>query len=459
DWVSLSYPVHGLGRIWKITLKEPVDQAPLPRETETELDLTLALQQLGDADPYVRTAAMEVLQSSPETLKSHDWRSRSSAVARAHFAVALKRSDPIGAAGIIPDLLNDSSADVRYVGIKWIADEKLVDFREDLAAQLDRDDLKRRDLYAVVAAMAEVGGGLKKEFSPGDALLALARDPSKSGNLRALALHGVPVDHNALTVEVLDRLTKATTLRLQKEAVRTLAIHPDPARVRVLSEVAASRDHKVGVRADAIAGLAEFASEEQPLLESLLSDPSPIVAEEARRTLGSAGLKRRDLGAKPAMNDIAAWEALLEAVPGEADLSVGRRLFFHGRLATCSKCHAMNGRGLEVGPDLTTIGQQAGGGVSWLLTHILDPSAEVAPYFRPQMITTRDGQSRMGFILGKEGKAQGYIGPDGSKFSVLKADVVAREELPISLMPPGLIMALTDSEIRDLLTYLLEGRE
>jgi len=128
-------------------------------------------------------------------------------------------------------------------------------------------------------------------------------------------------------------------------------------------------------------------------------------------------------------------------------------------LATCANCHVMNGQGLEVGPDLTTIGQQADGGRTWLLTHILKPNAEVAPYFRPQMLTTRDGQTRMGFILGKEGKSQGYIGPDGKTFSVLKTDVVEREELPISLMPPGLLLPLSPSEIRDLLGYLLTGSD
>jgi putative heme-binding domain-containing protein len=150
---------------------------------------------------------------------------------------------------------------------------------------------------------------------------------------------------------------------------------------------------------------------------------------------------------------------MLDDVAGEPNLAAGRRLFFHQRLATCSNCHAMNGRGLEVGPDLTTIGRQADGGRSWVLTHILDPNAEVAPYFRPQMITTRDGQTRMGFVLGKEGNALGYVGPDGKKFSVIKADVTAREELPISLMPPGLLMPLSGEEIRDLLAYILEGSE
>jgi putative membrane-bound dehydrogenase-like protein len=459
DWVNLSYPVHGQGRIWKVTLTQPVDRTPRTRKAAPAVAPDLALKQLGDPDPYVRTAAIEALRQHPTVLRAHDWKAQSNPMARAHYAVALKRLDPIGEASIIPELLEDPNSNVRYVGIKWIADEKLNDYRKNLTAQLYRDDLKRRDLFAVVAALAEVSGDLKKEFSPGDALLELVLDNSKAPFLRSLALHGVPMDHPKLTVKMLSQLARSKGLALQKEAIKTLATHSDPSRANALAAAVANPDLDAAMRADAIAGLAAFAEDHKQLLTRLAKDSDQIISREATRTLGSAGLVPRDLPTKPAMNDVAAWEAMLDALPGKPDPDVGRRLFFHQRLATCANCHAMKGRGLEVGPDLTTIGQQADGGRTWLLTHILDPNAEVAPYFRPQVVTTVDGQTRMGFILGKEGKAQAYLGPDGKTFSVLKADVTAREEMPISLMPPGLLMPLSADEIRDLLAYLLNGTE
>ncbi|MEM1294038.1 MAG: PVC-type heme-binding CxxCH protein [Verrucomicrobiota bacterium] len=457
DWVSLSYPVHGQGRVWKVSLREPVDLKPKTRTSPQSIAAEVALQQLGNSDPYVRTAAIETLQQYPDVLRSFDWKAESNATARAHYAVARKRLDSVAEATIIPALLSDPDSDVRYVGIKWIADEGLDQYRDELVGQLDRNDLKRRDLLAVVAALAEVSGDLTREFTPGDALLELALDESKLQFLRSLALHGVPIDHKNLTVEVLGDLAAAKGNALQREAVRALAIHPNPRRAEALAVYAVNTNNDPGIRADAIAGLAAFAETHQVFLITLADDSNEAVATEAKRTLAAAGLTERQLEPKPAMNNAAAWETMLDAVSGTPDLETGRRLFFHQRLANCSSCHAMNGRGLEVGPDLTTIGRQAGGGRTWLLTHILDPNAEVAPYFRPQLITTRDGQSKMGFILGREGKAQGYIGPDGQTFKVLKSDVVAREELPISLMPPGLLQALTASEVRDLLAYILNG--
>ena len=459
DWVDLSYPVHGKGRVWKIKLRQPVDLKPRTRDLGTKITPASAISQLGDADPYVRTAAMEWLKNHPGVLRKHDWKADPNPVARAHYAVASKRLNPNARAEIIPDLLADANADVRYVGIKWIADAGLLRFRPQLLAQLDRDDLSRRDLLAVVAALAEVNGNRKKEFSPGDALLDLALDSEKPASLRALALHGVPVDHPKLTVKTLSGLAQSDSTALQQEAVRALNLHADEARVNVLAKIAATPKANTILRADAVAALAPFAHEQKELLTQLRTDAHQAVAAEARRTLGIAGVLDRNLPDMPDAKDVTAWEAMIDAVPGKADLEVGRRLFFHRGMHNCANCHSMHGRGLEVGPDLTTIRRQTEYGRKWLLTHILDPNAEVAPYYRPQMITTRDGNTLMGFIMGKEGKAQAYVGPDGKKFSVFKTDVVAREEIPMSLMPPGLLLAFSPAEIRDLVAFLLNGSE
>lgn len=273
--------------------------------------------------------------------------------------------------------------------------------------------------------------------------------------LRAMALNGVPVDHPKLTLKTLTELAGSNSQMLLQEVVHVLNLHRDESRLEVLSKIARNTDIRPGIRADAIAALAPFAFDNQKLLTDLAGDSQSVVSAEAKRTLGIAGLTERGLPAMPEGTDLPAWERMIDSAPGEADLEAGKRLFFHQGLLNCAKCHTKDGRGIEVGPDLTEIGQQPQGGRKWLLTHIQDPNSEVAPYYRPQMITTRDGSTLMGFILGKEGKAQGYVGPDGKKFSVLKSDVVAREELPVSLMPPGLLLALAPSEIRDLMAYLL----
>ena len=459
DWVKLSYPVHGNGKVWKVTFKEPIDLPPRPRKSKPTMSPEVAIKKLGVADPYVWTAAIDVLVKNPAILKAHDWKAVSNPRARANYAVALKRIDPKKNASIIPELLADASANVRFVGIKWIADESLTQYQGDLDRQFDRADLKRRDLLAVVAAMAKVSGGGKGEFSPADTLLTLALDSKKPAWLRALALQSVAVSHKGLTVQKLARLAKSTKVMIRREAIRSLALHEDEKRGKALASLAADRSLPPVLRADAIAGLAGFAEEHVGLLKKLVGAKNTIVSAEATRTLASAGEVERELPPKPELDDVPAWVRLVEEAPGKADTSLGRRLFFHSSLGTCHRCHSFDGRGLEVGPDLTTLHKQDGIDRTWLLTHILDPNAEVAPYFRPQHITTKDGGSYLGFILGKEGAAQAYVGTDGKKFKIRKMDVVRREEIPVSLMPPALIHNMSASEIRDLLAFLLNGGE
>lgn len=459
DWVKLSYPVHGHGRIWRVEFKQPVRLAPAPREPKATLSPQAAIESLGDADPYVRTEAIHVLTNNPETLTSYDWKSDPSAVARSHYAVALKRLFPQGQAGIIPSLLNDTSENVRFIGIKWIADEGLSLNRSNLEQLLNRADTSRRSLPAVIAALDKISGASKGEFSPSDTMLKLATDDSRPAALRALALQSVNIDHKSLTVQTLAKLADSKDLAIQREAIRSLTLHPNAKRGPVLGRLASDTSVDPNLRADAIAGLAEFASDHTVMLEQLAKDENSRISTEAHRTLVEAGLLMRKLRAKPPATDIAAWERLLNDLSGKADTAAGRRLFFRSKLGGCSKCHAMNGRGNDIGPDLSSIHLQSNIDRKRLLQHIVNPSADLAPYYRPQLLITSDGKVHTGFIIGREGGSQGYIGTDGKIFYLRKSDVEERRELTTSIMPTGLLDKLSADEIRDLTAYLLKGGE
>jgi putative membrane-bound dehydrogenase-like protein len=462
DWVKLSYPVHGHGRIWCVKFKQPVRLEPLPRDTRpNRLSPEDALKHLGSDDPYVRTEAIDVLTKAPEVLLSYTLQPDADSVARAHYAVALKRLDAgLGTSGrhtgIIPSLLADLDQDVRFVGIKWIADEDLSQYRPNLEQLLSSNQLGRRDLQAVMAALAKISGDTKSEFSPDEKLLELAVDAGKPSALRALALQGVDVNQKRLTVDTLAALTRDQDAALRREAVRSLVIHPDATRTPVLAQLAADPTLDADLRADAIAGLADGAAEQTKLLEALAGDANPTVAAEAHRTLVSAGLATRTQNERPPVEDLKAWQTLLAEATGNADTNVGRRLFFHPRLGGCFKCHTMHGRGRQVGPDLTTIRNQSGITQSWLLKHIVNPNAQMAPFYRPQQLLTVDGKVLTGLVLGKEGKSQAYVGSDGALFYVDKDDIEARRELATSIMPDGLLDRMDATEIRDLIAFLLE---
>src|SRR5262249_19879436 len=153
----------------------------------------------------------------------------------------------------------------------------------------------------------------------------------------------------------------------------------DGRRVPVLLEVA--RNPRLGepVRAHAVLGMAEraqdhleallaFATGDQPAMraEALraltgakLSDVERRRAEEVAKGPATAGLVARVLGQpfakdRPKPEDTAAW---LKRLEGPADAAAGQRVFFHPRLANCARCHRVDGRGADVGPDLSDIGR------------------------------------------------------------------------------------------------------
>lgn len=460
DWVKISYPVHGHGRIWRVEFKEPIELAPKinagrREESSEQTTVEQAIEALGDDDPYLRTEAIHWLSTRPEVLKTVGWPTEGSSVTRAHFAVALKRSSAPDSKKIIPELLADHAPDVRYVGIKWIADHKLQEYESNLKAVLSQPGLTRRDLRATMAALATLASDSKKEFSPDDTLLEMALDETRPTSLRALALQTVKVSHERLTVDVLAELAASDSSAIRREAVRSLVLHAAPERAKALVAFATDESLKAECRADAIAGLVPFAQDHAKLLGALATDKDEVIASEAQRTLFAAGIAKRELAAKPEVADMDGWQALVAQAEGQADEDAGRRLFFHSKLAGCYKCHMMSGRGNSIGPDLTTIRNQSGISSDWLLKHIVNPNAEMAPYYRPQQLLTVDGKIFVGLVIGKEGQKQAYVANDGQIFFVDKDDVEARRELTTSIMPSGLLDSLTASEIRDLIAYLL----
>ena len=458
DWVDSSYPVHGRGRIWRVEFRKPVDLAPRRRKQRVGPSPAEALDQLGSPDPYLRTEAIRVLVKHPDTLAGADWKKIPDPVARAHFAVALKRSLLPDAATVIPGLLADPDEQVRFVAVKWIGDERRTEYRSLLEAQLDRQDLSARSFRAVMAALQRLEPGDRVSDSPAPRILiGILNDSAKPASLRALALRLLPSGYKKLPLDRIRELAGSPHPALRLEAVRTLQQHPDPNRCALLAGLAADSALPPELRAEAIVGLASFAGEKIALLKSLAGSGEEAVAAEAARALIGVAPHDRVLETKPPFTAVADWVALVESAPGETDPAAGRRLFFHPRLGACSTCHQMDGRGTRVGPDLTTIHRQEGINRTWLLEHILNPNALVAPQFMPWQMTMQDDSTHLGFVLQKAGGThETYLGIDGRKLQLRRDQIVGRLELPMSLMPAGLLHLMTPGEIRDLLAYLMD---
>ena len=106
-----------------------------------------------------------------------------------------------------------------------------------------------------------------------------------------------------------------------------------------------------------------------------------------------------------------------------------------------------------VGPTLSTIGK--GGDPTYLIESLLQPNRNVAPQFEAFMLSTKDGKATTAFRLIERGGTHTYIDLGGHTFDVKIEDILTRTPLPVSIMPEGLVSKLTDTEVRDLIGYLM----
>jgi mono/diheme cytochrome c family protein len=66
----------------------------------------------------------------------------------------------------------------------------------------------------------------------------------------------------------------------------------------------------------------------------------------------------------------------IEGLLAEGDSAAGREIFFNNPVVACSRCHAWNGEGGGVGPDLGDVGSRLAR--EGILESILDPNAAIA---------------------------------------------------------------------------------
>lgn len=135
------------------------------------------------------------------------------------------------------------------------------------------------------------------------------------------------------------------------------------------------------------------------------------------------------------------------------DFDRGRTLF---GATSCFACHRFANEGGAQGPDLT----QCSGRFSPrdLLESIVEPSKEISDQYAAVMINTVDGKVIAGRIINLNGDTVSVLPNMLEPHRLVTVDVrriESQEVSKVSMMPEGLLETLTESEILDLLAYLL----
>ena len=482
DWVDRSYPVHGKGRLWRLS-KRPANDSTVDiqkhREvtkaktiftpgakraeqlrTDSKISVQERLTALNDSDPFLRQSANFGLVALSQ-LPMVSWEQAKTSQQQIGLLTAWRwkeLSDPEQVTAEqrhawIDRGLQAESAETKLAALRWATERNCQEFLPNVREILTQTSLTPRMFSAAIASIAylETGSAAKGVRDPEreKLLLDFATDTMKPLPLRTLAVQMLPPEVDKPTDETLrEWLLESTDRNLGGEIVRLLSARATQSSMKQLASIAMADSLPVQVRADAVAGLAKNAGE----FASAVNKASLPMQPEALRQEAQRVLRRGWSGSqvvRPQRHDVDEWEKQL----GDGgDLDAGRRVFFR---TTCANCHAHSGRGSRVGPDLTQLSGQMNR--RRILESILLPSREVGPLFVQWRVLTVDGQVLTGMRLDKAGKDNSvrFLGAEGGIFEVPLADIELQSPMPLSIMPDGLEEAMSVEEVRDLLAFLV----
>jgi putative membrane-bound dehydrogenase-like protein len=430
---------------------------------------------LDEDDPFVRHAAVQRLSQLPRSLFFlSPIQKELSTRQRLGVMLAWRSSSDRNRTFRVPPVHNNTiDPDVLFMAAKWISDEKLTLNRPLVELALKRPDLDVRSYIALATALARLDDKPVNDNSLADYFLERLNDRDARIATRLMALRAIPATYAKLNTETLIELLKQEDPVFRIEVLRALKDRSDAKAADAVREIVKDKKEAATIRAQAVLTLSTMSNDTEFYL-TLASDTEAPVRHEAYRALtktkltdkqeaallltvqgndGSAELAARVLGRpvnakRPDAKDADAWLKYLE---GKADPDAGRRVFESPKLAGCFKCHRVEGRGANIGPDLSLIGRTER---KWIVESILQPSAVVAPHYQAWQIETTDSRTRTGLLVGTQLDKSVYIDEKGNRFEVLAGDVADIRAAKQSIMPDGLLDMLTDQEIRDLVAYL-----
>jgi putative heme-binding domain-containing protein len=129
------------------------------------------------------------------------------------------------------------------------------------------------------------------------------------------------------------------------------------------------------------------------------------------------------------------------------DPRTGKALF----TGLCAACHSLFNEGGAIGPDLTGYERT---NLDFLVPALVDPSMAIREEFTAFVILTTDGRTLTGFLGDQNDRTVAIKGVDNVTTTLPRERIASLNALPVSLMPEGLLNALSDQQIKDLMAYL-----
>ena len=297
---------------------------------------------------------------------------------------------------------------------------------------------------AAVAALARVGG--EKATA---AVVSLLSDPAPDVRRSAVRAAGEIGDRSAVP-KLIDAMNSPDA---RTDAITALARMPDARATHVYLEGLASNDFTLREKCkqalreirDAALPAAEAAAK-RPVPDEVILELRQVYQDHAAATNGplfAAAISRKHPD-----------EYLNFSVNNTGDARAGAKLFAAAAAGGigCATCHAVNGTGGAVGPDLSGVGAKFSR--RDLAEALLYPSKAVREGYQQVIVRTKSGQTYAGPLKAQTPQELTLHEADGTLRRIPLADVAARKDSGLSPMPDNLHAGLTVQQFTDLVSYL-----
>ena len=144
------------------------------------------------------------------------------------------------------------------------------------------------------------------------------------------------------------------------------------------------------------------------------------------------------------------FEEATAAVLKEAgDAALGAKLF---QRQGCASCHTISPAEAPRGPMLLDIAKRYEKTV--LIQSILKPNAVIAQGFESFIFGMSNGDRVVGFVTDEGAEDLTIRTAGGERQTLVKSRIEQRKKADLSMMPEGLVAALTPKEVASLLAFL-----
>ncbi|MBN9122190.1 MAG: neutral/alkaline non-lysosomal ceramidase N-terminal domain-containing protein [Planctomycetes bacterium] len=118
---------------------------------------------------------------------------------------------------------------------------------------------------------------------------------------------------------------------------------------------------------------------------------------------------------------------------------------------SCSACHALEGVGAAVGPDLSALANKS---PLYLLSEILDPNRNLDSRYAEYQALTKDDRTVSGILAAETATSITLRGQQAKEETILRTFIETLRGTSKSLMPEGLEKDIAKQDMADLLAYL-----